>query len=549
MFHLRDYQHDAIRAVFTAWSEGTRRPAIVLPTGAGKTVVFAHLIRQFRERRSGADLQRTGTNGNRVIVLVHRDELADQAMSKIRSIAPDLSVGKVKAADNEITADVMVCSVQTLASRSRRGRLQAAQHSAGRVGLVITDECHHAVARTYQDVYAAFPDALQLGVTATLARGDEIGLGSQWERVVYSRSILWMISKGFLTDVSARRVETSMDLSHVKTNRGDLAAGDLAREMAAEHVDAAIARAYREHAADRQGIVFAPTVASALDIQKAMTGAGIPARTVTGDTPRDERLGTYEAFRTGSTQVLVNAMVLTEGFDAPWASCAVIARPTQSQPLYVQMVGRVLRPWPGKKDALVLDVVGATASNKLRTLVDLQPGAVAEIGEETLAEAAVREAEEGNQVVPRGSVAFSLKYREVSLFGSSQTAWLTTRAGVMFIACGAAYVFLWPSTEGAGLWDVRVAAGRARKWPAEKSGLDLASAMAWGESVAEDHGLFSVKKDASWRGQKPRVPQIQKAVSDGVSLTDASRMTRGELADAVEMIHASRKFDGFAKQA
>ena len=119
--HLRDYQREAIDAVFQAWTEGLKRPAIVLPTGAGKTVVFAHLIKRWDA--DWADPSTVACRGRRVIVLVHRDELADQAIAKIRSVAPDLNVGKVKAGDNDIHADVLVCSVQTLASQRRRIQL------------------------------------------------------------------------------------------------------------------------------------------------------------------------------------------------------------------------------------------------------------------------------------------------------------------------------------------------------------------------------------------------------------------------------------------
>ena len=259
-------------------------------------------------------------------------------------------------------------------------------------------------------MYDAFPDALQLGVTATMARGDGVGLGSTWEEVVFSRSVLWMISKGYLTDVKATRVDVKgLDLSDVKASRGDYQAGDLGRALMDSQADDVIARAYVEHAKDRPGVVFTPTVETAHAAAEGLNAAGIRTAVVSGETPTQERRQIFDDFRTGRVQVLANCMVLTEGFDAPWASCAVIARPTQSQPLYVQMVGRVLRPYPGKTDALVLDVVGAS-SLKLRTLIDLEPGVVSSVEDgELLADAVVREAEMADQVVPAGSIAFSMK--------------------------------------------------------------------------------------------------------------------------------------------
>jgi superfamily II DNA or RNA helicase len=547
----REYQTAAIDAVFAAWGDGMKRPAIVLPTGAGKTVVFAHLIQQFR-RRGDYQWGPPGSPqpGTRVIVLVHRDELADQAMAKIRAIAPDLSVGKVKALDNELHADVMVCSVQTLnsgRSQARMGDMIVAQHSAGRIGLIITDECHHAAAASYKKVYDAFPDALNLGVTATMARGDKVGLGSTWDEVVYERSPLWMMSKGYLTGVKAVQVDVAgLDMSGVKSSRGDFQAGDLGDAMEAAGADKVIATAYKEHAGDRPGVVFTPTVATATATADEMNAAGIRTEVISGETPRDERLGIFERFRTGETQVLANCMVLTEGFDAPWASCAVIARPTQSQPLYVQMVGRVLRPFPGKTDALVLDVVGASASNKLRTLIDLEPGVVRSMKPfETLEEAVVREAEATGPALP-GSIGFELKHKEVSLFKGSDKAWLRTHRGVMFIGCGDTTVFLFPTWKAPGLWDVcTLTKGQPKPTRTEHVGMDLGSAMAWGEATAEDYQAFSTEKAASWRKAKPSEKQQDFARSLGIQVPETMR--RGQLSDAMSVVFASRVLDKFVR--
>lgn len=540
---LRDYQAEAIDAVFDAWGEGMKRPAIVLPTGAGKTVVFASLIRQFSYSPKLIEPWSHHRVGTRVIVLVHRDELADQAITKIRAVAPDLSVGKVKAADDDITADVMVCSVQTLAVKRRRDALVGRQYLSGKIGLIITDECHHAAAASYGKVYAAFPDALQLGVTATMARGDRVGLGSVWEDVVYQKSVLWMISKGYLTDVKAHAVQVDgLDLSAVKASRGDYQAGDLGDAMEAAGADKVIAHAYKEHAADRQGVVFTPTVETAWTTCEALASTGIPSAVIHGGTPRDERQATFEGFRTGAIQVLVNCMVLTEGFDAPWASCAVIARPTQSNPLYVQMVGRVLRPWTGKEDALVLDMVGATGGNKLRTLIDLDPGVVQSVKPgELLAEAVVREAEAANQKVPAGSIAFELKHKEVSLFTGSRVAWLRTPAGINFISCGDTSVFLWPG-EQSGTWDVATVAPGERAKRTRYLGLDLGSALAWGEAVSEDYAQFSVSRSTSWRRTKPSEAQLGLAGALGI---DTRGMNKGSVSDAISTAKFAQMMDRY----
>lgn len=545
---LRDYQEEAIDAVFAAWAGGMRRPAIVLPTGAGKTVVFSSLVKRFHTSHYVEPLQHTGL---RVIVLAHRDELVDQAIGKLRALLPsDVSVGKVKAADNDIDADVMVCSVQTLASARRRDSLLAAEYARsayGKVGLIITDECHHAAAASYQKVYDAFPDALHLGVTATMARGDGVGLGRVWEDVVFKRSVLWMMKRGYLTDVEARSVSVDIDMSGVKTSRGDYQAGDLGQALMESEAHRPIAQAYVDHAKDRRGIVFTPTVETAHATAEELNTAGVKTAVVSGETPRDERRQIFDDFRTGRVQVLSNCMVLTEGFDAPWAEVAVIARPTQSQPLYVQMVGRVLRPWPGKERALVLDVVGASASNKLRTLIDLEPGRVQEMKEgETLQEAEEREEEEANATVvrPAGSPSFQLKVKDVGLFAGSDHAWVTTPKGVLYINCGERYVFLWPSPKEPGTWDVCHAATKGREpWKrTEYQGLELGAAMAWGEAVSEDfYAGFSTRKSASWRKGKPSDAQLEFAQRLGIP--GAESMGKGDLSAAIDVVMGARFFD------
>jgi ATP-dependent helicase IRC3 len=546
---LRDYQRDAIDAVFAAWSEGMKRPAVVLPTGMGKTVVFSHLIDQFTDWWDSGGMGNgvESAPGKRVMVLVHRDELADQAIAKIRSIAPHLSVGKVKAQDNEIHADVMVCSVQTISRAQRLNQLVNSHTRYGPVGLIITDECHHAAAVSYQTVYDAFPDALHLGCTATMQRGDGVGLGSTWNDVVYSRSVLNGIVNGYLVDVKAHEVSVDgLDLTAVKTSRGDYQASDLGdamEESGAQHV---IAKAYQEHAAERQGIIFTPTVATAELTADALTLAGIAALPISGETPREERVKTFESFRKGECRVLVNCMVLTEGFDAPWASCVVVARPTQSQPLYIQMVGRGLRPWAGKSDCLVLNLNGA--GGKLSTLIDLEPGLVGSVRDgETLTEAVEREEREGNTLVKAGHPAFGLKLKHVDLFAASNTSWLRTAKGVMFISAGEYTWFLWPAREGEpGTWDVCWVNKAGQASLSKHTGLNVEMAMAWAEAEAENYGSFSVDRSASWRRGKPSEAQLNFATALGV---DADGMNKAELSDAISIAKESRRLDPFVDRA
>lgn len=537
---LRDYQHDAIAALFKAWQDGMRRPALVLPTGAGKTVVFAELIRQWRER-----------TGTRSMVLVHRDELADQAMVKIRNAAPSLSVGKVKARDNEVHSDVVVASVQTIARYSRRVVLDTAQQSAGPLGLIVTDECHHAAARSYQDIYADFPYSSHAGVTATLERGDGVGLGGTWDDVVFSRSILWMIKRGYLVQPRGYNEDLSgLDLGTVKRSRGDYQANDLGEAMEEAGLSDALPKVWRQYADGRQTIVFTPTVATAESVAQSFElGHGIRAGVVSGATPREERLKIFDDFRTGRIKILVNCMVLTEGFDAPWASCVIVARPTQSRPLYVQMVGRVLRPWHGKTDAVVINVNGA--GGKLATLVDLEPGSVREIGEgEGLLDAEEREALEEVESSTKTRVARPrpIHLKEVkSLFAASHAAWLETAAGVMFISAGEWTYFLWANAEVPGTWDVCRRPKKTGRWERTvHQAMDAEMAMSWAEAEAEEHGSFQVGRKAVWRSGKPSEAMVRYATSLGIRTED---LNKSELSDRISVVIESRALDPYLRRA
>jgi superfamily II DNA or RNA helicase len=547
---LRDYQRQAIDAVFRAHADGMRRPAVVLSTGAGKTVIFSHMASEFHAR-----------TGRRVLVLVHRDELADQALAKLRAIAPHLSAGKVKAGENQVDAHVVVASVQTIVRPARMASLLESQQRYRSFGLVITDEAHHGVAPSYQRIYAALPDAVHAGFTATMARGDGIGLGSVWEDVVYTKSLAYMISKGYLVQPVGRSVAVDdLDLSAVKQSRGDYQSGSLGSALEESHALAQIAAAYRAYAADRPGVVFTPTVATAHGAAKELEALGLRSAVVTGETPRDERRRIFADYAARRVQVLANCMVLTEGWDAPLASCAVIARPTASQPLYVQMVGRVLRPFPGKADALVLDVVGASETNKLATLVDLEEGLFPErkpcrtcwevpcvcpckgCGGPKPCRACVEEEGSGAaaDLVLKGTGA------AIDLFASSRSAWLQTRRGVWFIPTGDSHVVLWPQADGA--WTV-ADVPKAGAWQRLHEGVDLEAAMSWGEVEAEDRDDgpfgFIANRGASWRWRKTAPSQAQLDKAARLRIVHAPDVTKAELSDMISVAVASRLIDPY----
>jgi hypothetical protein len=427
---------------------------------------------------------------------------------------------------------------------------------------VVVHNCHHAVAPSYQRIFDAFPDAFHAGFTATMARGDGIGLGSTWEDVVYTRSLAYMISKGHLVPPVGRSVAVDdLDLSGVKQSRGDYQAGDLGHALEESDALARIAAAYKQYAADRPGVVFTPTVATAHGAAKELEALGFTSAVVTGETPRDERRKIFADYAAGRTQVLANCMVLTEGWDAPRSSCAVIARQTASQPLYVQMVGRVLRPFPGKTDALVLDVVGASETNKLATLIDLEEGlfpdrkpcrACGEIPCVCVCQEcghAKRSClcDDGTGGDPDTVLALKGTGAVIDLFASSRSAWLQTRKGVWFIPTGDSHVALWPEPSGA--WTVVDVRSGGTEWVPLHGGVDLEAAMSWGEVEAEDRddgpfGQISTRS-ASWRRRKQPPSQAQLDKAARMRIIHAPDVTKAELSDLISVAVASRMIDPY----
>lgn len=581
----RDYQLECIRAIHTDWAAGTWRPASVLPTGAGKTVVFSHLAEEFL----------TAHPDQRVLVLSHTDELVLQAADKMRQVAPHRTVGIVKAERNEVTAQVISASVQSLRSASRRAKLS-------RVGLIIVDECHHAVAKTYQTILRHFgalspeepvagwaPTCRVAGFTATLVRADQEKLSDVWEKVAFRRDIAFMIRRGYLLDVKGRRVVVpTLDLKTVKTSGGDFQEGALADALEESFAPEIVAKAYLEHASDRKGLVFAPTVESAYLFEEAFRDQGITAETVHGALGRDERRAILARLRSGETQVVCNCMVLTEGFDDPTVSCAVIARPTKSSGLYQQMVGRVLRPdlslpTDQRGHALILDVVGISRRHDLRSLIDLS--AREDLKEKDLAELEeledlslleledLEEVGQGSPEPPAWYVGGVDTEDFDPLARDSARTWGKTPAGTYWMPAGdATLIFLAESVGGEpGAFDVvwcsaqdpntRDRFDRERLVNAhgngpyagmtEHRGLSFEMALSWAEEVATEMGGHGAKtlstKSAKWRKDPATSGQVWKARRVGVEVPvdeyGVAQMTKGEVSDAIGRVLAGRRID------
>lgn len=368
---LRPYQQDAVTACGAAWALGQRRILVHWATGAGKTSLFTSIIMDRLDQ------------GQRCLVIAHRGELLDQAQARLHMFRPLARSGRVQAGRNETSADVVYASVQTIADSRRLEQL-------GAFGLVVVDEVHHASSRTYRTVMGELgcwaddgPDTL--GVTATIDRADGKNLGAIFEKIVHTYGIDQAIADGYLCVPRGRQVATDLDMSRVRVTAGDYNTGDLADEMHRVDIAGAIVRAWRDWAADRHHtVVFVPLVSIAEDVARAFDAAGIPAGMVHGGMKSKDREVARRDFEQGRTKIVAQAMLWTEGVDIPAIDAVIWARPTQSRALYQQGVGRALRLYPGKADALVLDLVGATSDHPLVGISALYPPAATEIAVEFL---------------------------------------------------------------------------------------------------------------------------------------------------------------------
>jgi superfamily II DNA or RNA helicase len=570
----RDYQLDCIRAIHEKWDAGIWRPASVLPTGAGKTVVFSHL----------AETYLLANPAKRVLILSHTDELVLQAAAKMRNVAPHREVGIVKAERNEVHAHVISASVQSLRSPARREKIR-------NVGLIIVDEAHHAVAPTYLAILRHFgalapeeapvdwkPTCRAAGFTATLVRADQGKLSEVWEDVAFRRDIAFMIRRGYLLDVRGKRVEVpEFDLAKVKKSGGDYAEGSLGEALIESLAPEVVAKAYVEHASDRQGLIFTPTVDSAYAFAEAFNEAGIKTEVVHGALARDARREILQRLADGDTQCVANCMVLTEGFDNPKVSCAVIARPTKSTGLYQQMVGRVLRPdltlpVDQRGHALIMDVVGVSRKHDLRSLVDLSSREDLEDVDEDLSllelEDLILDVEdnlvEGVLQGPDDEYyAGPVEVAEFDPLGRDSTrAWAVTPDGTYFMSAGSAgYVFLADSLEGpAGTFDVvwctKELHPHSREPQAgmtEHKGLSFEMAISWGEEVALDMGGHGAKtltaKRSAWRNEPATGPQVYRARRLGITVPmrwddeTVPDITKGELSAMIDAATAARRID------
>lgn len=570
---LYPYQETAIEKseAWLAEDDHNMRCAIVLPTGAGKTITFSAMAKRLLERFPD----------KRVLILVHTDELARQTVKALRKQAEDLIIGVVKARENETTADVIVGSVQTLRNPKRLAQIRD-------VCRVIVDECDLAAAPSYMRILEHFgcfrpgSGVKAVGVTATLYRTDG-RIGTVWQDVPFSLPLTWMIRKQFLIPPRGIAVTVpDLNLRSVGQTKKDFREGDLGEALADSLAPELVAQAIVEHAADRKILAFFPTVASSYVFAEAINAAGIPAEVIHGGLPQSERDAILARHKRGTC--VVNCMILTVGYDDPEVDAIVIGRPTKSKRLYVQIVGRGLRvdksrPYE-EQDCLLLDVVGAGTEHDLRSMADLSEKpldpekvksgrSLTELEDEFDAGEGV---EEDEPAFYRGETIV----KEFDPIGRAKRSkvWLTTSKGTHFVPSGGdAYVFI-AEYPKPGSWSVfwatkhpsasffvcsanlhtnaREPVRRERVGPcckprgvalANTRPLTLEEAMDEAEILAVDFGAdvgFDASgKKASWRKKAPSPKLVSKAQSLGVAVDG----TAGEVSDRIGKIEGTRRID------
>jgi superfamily II DNA or RNA helicase len=348
---LRPYQQAARDAIHAEWDAGHTRTLLVLPTGTGKTIVFASVA---------ADQVRAG---DRVLILAHRGELLEQAADKLRR-ATGLGSAVEKAGSTCLGSwfNVVVGSVQTL---QRTARLERFPHDY--FGTIIIDEAHHAITDGYRRILDYFSGAKVLGVTATPDRGDMRNLGEVFDSLAFEYKLTDAIKEGYLCKIMAQTIPLQLDITSVTMSGGDYAVGDLgtALDPYLEQIAAEMARRCKS----RKTVVFLPLIKTSQKFRDLLNAHGFRAAEVNGQS--DDRRQVLADFDAGKYNVLCNSMLLTEGWDCPSVDCVVVLRPTKVRSLYSQMVGRGTRLSPGKTDLLLLDFLWMTDKHELCRPADL----------------------------------------------------------------------------------------------------------------------------------------------------------------------------------
>jgi superfamily II DNA or RNA helicase len=335
VFDLRPYQQAAVDGVRDSFRSGRRRPLLVAPTGSGKTVIFSYVTAS------------AAAKGNRTLILVHRAELLEQCHRSLSQM--DVPHGLIASG---LTPDrsqlTQIASVQTLVRRFDRVLPP---------DLIVIDEAHHATAGAWASVLAQYPNARVLGVTATPQRLDGKGLGQVFDDLIRGPEVTKLIDEGYLCKPVYYAPKT-VDLTGLHMVAGDYNRAEVAERMDRPTITGDAVIHYRKYAEGQPCIVFCTGIKHAEHVAQAFNASGYRFKVIDGTLAKEERARRVLDLSSGALQGLVSVDIVSEGFDLPCVSTAILLRPTASLSLHLQQIGRVLRPSPGKQRAVILDHVG-----------------------------------------------------------------------------------------------------------------------------------------------------------------------------------------------
>lgn len=342
---LRPYQQQAKEAIFREWDQGHTKTLLVLPTGCGKTIVFAKVAEECVR------------HGDRVLIMAHRGELLEQASDKIaKTTGLGTAVEKAEQSCLGSWFRIVVGSVQSLQNENRLNKFDPDYFDT-----IIVDEAHHVLSNSYQKVMEHFSGANVLGVTATPDRGDMRNLGNFFESLAYEYTLPKAIKEGYLSPIKAMTIPLKIDFSHVAVQAGDFKVSDI--DTALDPYLHQIAQEMKKYCMDRKTVVFLPLVKTSQKFRDILNAEGFHAAECNGST--QARAEILDDFDKGKYNVLCNSMLLTEGWDCPSVDCVIVLRPTKVRSLYCQMVGRGTRLCEGKENLLLLDFLWHTERHEL----------------------------------------------------------------------------------------------------------------------------------------------------------------------------------------
>jgi superfamily II DNA or RNA helicase len=525
---LRPYQEEGIQSIQNAWKTPPHRALIQLATGLGKTVLFSELAHR-------ANVP--------TLILAHREELLTQARDKMRSVWPEADIGILSGKLNleELGHQITIAGVQTIV-KPKRLKAVAGDLSSG--GIVIVDECHHSTANTYKTILAEFQNVCLLGVTATIDRGDGDNITEIFGEPIFQRGLLWGMTeidndpesptfgKTYLARLRARQVKTTTNLDRVHTRMGDFAEDELARAINTPARNADVVKGYLEYAKGRQAICFSANVAHAHALQRAFADAGVSSAVVSGETPGFLRRAILSDYATGVIQVVCNCGVLTEGFDAPETAAIIMARPTRSRPLFVQMAGRGTRQAPCKDDCILLDITDNCHTHDLltaSTALELPPDDEIEKQHKGGITAGDEAHESGGGGRQKPKAKLSNQSYEHDLLPEWEKA---AQGRYKMVLKNRAQVWLAPREDGYIVGLV---------WPDGRKQEVLSRPMAidWAMNIGAKHAKMIVEgngklidKDAPWRREPASPTQLDKLARWHVAIPP--NCTKGEASDLMD---------------